>query len=78
MDPQIFDVLRDMGKEIKENHIEVVQRLVALEKASAPITVLEHRVQKLEGWRNRIAGGVIVLNVLAGSALAYVKTHFAK
>lgn len=78
MDPQLLDTLRGMREDITDHHLEVCQRLTALETTLAPTTDLEKRVRKLEGWRSKIAGGVIVLNVLAGSALAYVKTHLAK
>jgi hypothetical protein len=78
MDPQLFDVLRDMRKELTDNHVDVVQRLSRLEVSTSPIGDLETRVKRLEGWRSKIAGGVIVLNVLAGSALAYAKTHLGK
>jgi uncharacterized protein (DUF697 family) len=76
MDTQLFDILRDMRKELTDNHVDVVQRLTRLEVSTSPIESMEKRVKKLENWRSKIAGGIIAANMLAGTAFAYAKAHF--
>jgi hypothetical protein len=76
MDPdEIFTALRDMQHSINVNHLDVCQRLTALEVSSAPIGKLSKRVEKLEGFRNYIAGGIVTAHLLAGSVYAYLKRH---
>jgi uncharacterized protein (DUF697 family) len=74
-DEMIFTTLRDIRKDLVDNHTDVVQRLTRLEVSTAPIESMEKRVKKLENWRSKIAGGIIAANLLAGTAFAYVKAH---
>lgn len=75
--PEIIITLRDMRRELTDNHLEVCQRLSVLETAreiyKAPTADLEHRVKKLEGWRSKIVGGMIFCNAAAAAALAYFR-----
>jgi hypothetical protein len=75
VDSQLFDVLRDMRRELTDNHVEVVQRLTALEKASAPIEEIERRVKRLEGWRNFVVGIAVTLGFMLKTAMGYFGRH---
>lgn len=71
----IVDALKTISERQTENHLDVVQRMTRVETQLAaipPLAPLELRVQKLEGWRNYLAGGFVVLGFGIKSALAYV------
>ena len=74
MDPQLFDILRDMRNEMTRNHTEVVQRLTAVETRinESPTAELEDRVRKLEGWKSKASGVVIAANLMIASAIAWL------
>lgn len=71
MDPTLYDEIRAMRSEQTERHIEIVQRLTSLEKAYEPIKDLDDRVKKLEGWRNKIAGALVVISAMWTASVAY-------
>jgi len=77
MDPQLFDILRDMRKEITENHKEVVQRLTAVETRidESPIKEFDERIKTLEGWRNKAVGFTIALNLFITGAIEWIHSH---
>ena len=77
MDPQLFDILRDMRKEITENHKEVVQRLTAVETRidESPIKEFDERIKTLEGWRNKAAGFTIAINLFLAGAIEWIHSH---
>ena len=77
MDPQLFDILRDMRKEITENHKEVVQRLTAVETRidESPIKEFDERIKTLEGWRNKAAGFTIAINLFLVGAIEWIHSH---
>ena len=72
MDPQIIDALTDIRDRMAENHLDVCQRISRLEVAYSDIP---QRVSKLEGWRNKFAGGLIVGNMLWVGLIALFKRH---
>lgn len=77
MDSQdIITELRALREQQTANHIEVVQRLTAVETQIAPMHPLEERVRKLEGWRSKIAGGLIVTNAIGMAVTAWVSKRF--
>jgi len=77
MDPQLFDLLRDMRKEITENHKEVVQRLTAVETRidESPIKEFDERIKTLEGWRNKAVGFTVALNLFITGAIEWIHSH---
>lgn len=77
MDPQLYSMLRDMRKELTDNHTEVVQRLTAVETRinEAPTAEIEQRVKSLEGWRNKIAGFTVAANMFWVGAGLWAKSH---
>ena len=73
MSDQILDELRSMRDTMNLNHIEVVQRLTAVETEMKLKAPLEDRVQKLEGWRSKVVGIAIASNMVFAAALAWFK-----
>ena len=74
---QIVAGLTKISDRQAANHIEVVQRLTALETRvnESPIKEIETRVKSLEGWRNKIVGVTVAANMLGVGAIAWVKAH---
>lgn len=70
-DPTLYEILRDMRKESEDRHIEVVERLSALETNIANLKDLDDRVKHLEGWRNKMAGALVAINMLFGAAVTW-------
>ena len=77
MTDQILEELREMRSTMTANHVEVVQRLTALETRveESPIKELEHRIKSLEGWRNKIAGFTVAANLLIMGAYEWTRAH---
>lgn len=72
MDPTLYDEIRAMRTEQTDRHLEVVQRLTALEVTLAPMPEIEARVKKLEGWRNMIAGALVVVSAMWTGLVTYI------
>ena len=78
IDPQtLYTALHDMRQEATDRHIEVVQRLTALETRinESPTTEIEKRVRKLERWKNTAAGISIALNMAVVGAFEWISSH---
>lgn len=74
MDTQqaIVDAISKMSDRQNNNHIEVVQRLTALETKFAPYESLTPRVASLEGWRGKITGAFALLSAIGSAILAII------
>lgn len=78
IDPQtLYTALHDMRQEATDRHIEVVQRLTALETRinEAPTAEIEKRVKKLEGWKNKAVGFTVAANMLLSGAIVWARSH---
>lgn len=69
---QIVSSLSRMNESINTNHLEVCQRLTALEVTQIPHKDLEKRVAKLEGWRNFVVGMAVTVGFLLKTATGYL------
>lgn len=74
---QIVAGLSKISDRQVSNHLEVVQRLTALETRinESPIEEIETRVRSLEGWRNKAAGLTIALNLFFAGAIEWIHSH---
>lgn len=70
---RIADALVQLSEQQNKNHLEVCQRLTAVETKLDGLAPLEDRVRKLEGWRNTFAGFTIAANMAFAGALAWFK-----
>ena len=59
------------------NHLEVVQRLTALETRvnESPIKEFDERIKTLEGWRNKAVGFTVALNLFITGAIEWIHSH---
>lgn len=71
-EPTLYDLFRDLSKQISDNHAEMVDRLARVETATAG---LPERVTKLEGWQARALGAMSVLSIALAFVIDWLKRH---
>ena len=74
---QIVAGLSKISDRQVSNHLEVVQRLTALETRvnESPVKEFDERIKKLEGWKNRAAGFTVALNLFVMGAIEWIHSH---
>lgn len=70
---QIADALVRMNKQLTDNHLEVCQRLTTVETTLTLQAPLEERVKTLEGWRSKVIGFTVAINMAWAGVLAWAK-----
>ena len=66
-EPNLYELFRDLSDQINANHLDVCQRITALETT---VSGLPQRVESLEGMRGKITGALAVVNVIITAAIS--------
>lgn len=77
MDDQILDMLREELRSIKEGQDGIHTRISEShdkidEKITEGFALVNGRMRKLEGWRNRIVGALTVLTILGTAFVTWI------
>lgn len=75
MDTQdrLVAAITKLSDTVNQNHLEVCQRLTAVETSLDTFAPLPERVARLEGWRSKVIGFTVAANMVWAGVLAWAR-----
>ncbi len=70
--------MRENFNELKNNYskrLEIVEQEIGLKADRTEVRALEEDMKKVNGWNNKVIGGLYIVNIIIGIAVVYFRLH---